>query len=154
MSIAVDFAEVKRCLLIAHDVTQFPENLVLFDGVCNLCTASVQFIIRHDRAAIFYFAPLQSEIGREICQSQGLDPVDVQTFVLISRGRMLVRSDAAIEAISRFGGAWKFVTIFRLIPRVVRDWIYSTIARNRYRWFGRTDACMIPTPDVKVRFLG
>jgi predicted DCC family thiol-disulfide oxidoreductase YuxK len=154
MSIAVDFAEVKRCLLIAHDVTQFPENLVLFDGVCNLCTASVQFIIRHDRAAIFYFAPLQSEIGREICQSQGLDPVDVQTFVLISRGRMLVRSDAAIEAISRFGGAWKFVRIFRLIPRVVRDWIYSTIARNRYRWFGRTDACMIPTPDVKVRFLG
>jgi predicted DCC family thiol-disulfide oxidoreductase YuxK len=154
MSIAVDFAEVKRCSLIGHDVTQFPENLVLFDGVCNLCTASVQFIIRHDRAAIFYFAPLQSEIGREICQSQGLDPVDVQTFVLISRGRMLVRSDAAIEAISRFGGAWKFVTIFRLIPRVVRDWIYSTIARNRYRWFGRTDACMIPTPDVKVRFLG
>ena len=131
-----------------------PHPIVLFDGVCNLCTASVQFIIRRDRAAIFYFAPLQSEIGREICQSHGLDPVDVQTFVLISRGRMLVRSDAAIEVISRFGGAWKFVTIFRLIPRVVRDWIYSTIARNRYRWFGRADACMIPTPDVKARFLG
>jgi len=102
---------------------------------------------------MFYFAPLQSKIRREICQSQGLDPVDVQTFVLISRERMLVRSDAAIEVISRFGGAWKFVTIFRLIPRVVRDWIYSTIARNRYRWFGRTNACMIPTPDVKARFL-
>jgi len=67
---------------------------------------------------------------------------------------MLVRSDAAIEVVSRFGGAWKFVTIFRLIPRVARDWIYSVVARNRYRWFGRTDACMIPTPDVKVRFLG
>jgi predicted DCC family thiol-disulfide oxidoreductase YuxK len=154
MTIAVDFAEVKRCSLIAHDVTQFPENLVLFDGVCNLCTASVQFIIRHDRAAMFYFAPLQSEIGREICRSQGLDPADVQTFVLISRGRMLVRSDAAIEVVSRFGGVWKVVTIFRLIPRVARDRIYSTIARNRYRWFGRTDACMIPTPDVKARFLG
>jgi predicted DCC family thiol-disulfide oxidoreductase YuxK len=135
-------------------VTEFPDNLVLFDGVCNLCTASVQFIIRHDRSAIFYFAPLQSDIGRKICQNRGLDPAAIQTFMLISGGRMLVRSDAAIEVVSRFGGAWKFVTIFRLIPRVARDWIYSTIARNRYRWFGRTDACMIPAPDVKARFLG
>jgi predicted DCC family thiol-disulfide oxidoreductase YuxK len=141
-------------LLTAHDVTQFPDNLVLFDGVCNLCAASVQFIIRHDRAGIFYFAPLQSDIGREICQSRGLDPAAVETFMLISSGRMLMRSDAAIEVVSRFGGAWKFVTIFRLIPRVARDWIYSTIARNRYRWFGRTDASMIPAPDVKARFLG
>ncbi|HEY3167972.1 MAG TPA: thiol-disulfide oxidoreductase DCC family protein [Candidatus Binatia bacterium] len=135
-------------------MTELPDNLVLFDGVCNLCTASVQFIIRHDQAAIFSFAPLQSEIGREICRTQGLDPADVQTFVLISRGRMLVRSDAAIEVVSRFGGAWKFLTILRLIPRVARDWIYSVVARNRYRWFGRTDACMIPTADVKARFLG
>jgi predicted DCC family thiol-disulfide oxidoreductase YuxK len=141
-------------LLTAHDVTQFPDNLVLFDGICNLCTASVQFIIRHDRAGIFYFAPLQSDIGREICQSRGLDPAVVETFMLISSGRMLMRSDAAIEVVSRFGGAWKFVAIFRLIPRVARDWIYSTIARNRYRWFGRTEACMIPTPEIKERFLG
>jgi len=140
-------------LLTAHDVTQFPDNLVLFDGVCNLCTASVQFIIRHDRAGIFYFAPLQSAIGRAICQSRGLDPATVETFMLISGGIMLVRSDAAIEVVSRFGGAWKFVTILRLIPRVARDWIYSTIARNRYRWFGRTEACMIPTPEIKERFL-
>jgi predicted DCC family thiol-disulfide oxidoreductase YuxK len=144
----------QTCLLIAHDVRQIPNNLVLFDGVCNLCTASVQFIIRHDRAGIFYFAPLQSDIGREICQSRGLDPAAVETFMLISGGTVLVRSDAAIEVVSRFGGAWKLVTIFRLIPRVARDWIYSTIARNRYRWFGRTDACMIPAPDVKERFLG
>ncbi|HEV8721923.1 MAG TPA: thiol-disulfide oxidoreductase DCC family protein [Candidatus Binatia bacterium] len=134
-------------------MTQIPDNLVLFDGVCNLCTASVQFIIRHDRAAIFYFAPLQSEIGREICQSQRLDPADVQTFVLISGGRVLVRSDAAIEVVSRFGGAWRFFTVLRLIPRVARDWIYSVVARNRYRWFGRTEACMIPTREVKKRFL-
>ena len=135
-------------------MTEFPDNLVLFDGVCNLCTASVQFIIRHDRSAIFYFAPLQSDIGRKICQNRGLDPAAIQTFMLISGGRMLVRSDAAIEVVSRFGGGWKVVTIFRLIPRVARDWIYSTIARNRYRWFGRTDACMIPTPEIKERFLG
>ena len=135
-------------------MTQFPDNLVLFDGVCNLCTASVQFIIRHDRAGIFYFAPLQSDIGREICQSRGLDPAAVETFMLISGGRILMRSDAAIEVVSRFGGAWKFVAVLRLIPRVARDWVYSTVARNRYRWFGRTEACMIPTPKVKERFLG
>lgn len=137
-----------------NDVRHIPHNLVLFDGVCNLCTASVRFIIRHDRAAIFYFAPLQSEIGKKICQSQGLDPADVQTFVLISGGTMLVRSDAAIEVASRFGGVWRFLTVLRLIPRVARDWIYSMVARNRYRWFGRTDACMIPTPEIKERFLG
>jgi predicted DCC family thiol-disulfide oxidoreductase YuxK len=74
--------------------------------------------------------------------------------MLISGGTVLVRSDAAIEVVSRFGGAWKLVTIFRLIPRVARDWIYSTIAWNRYRWFGRTEACMIPTPEIKERFLG
>jgi predicted DCC family thiol-disulfide oxidoreductase YuxK len=135
-------------------VRQIPDNLVLFDGVCNLCTASVQFIIRHDREAIFYFAPLQSEIGREICRSHGLDPADVQTFVLISGGKILVRSDAAIEVASRFGGAWRILPVFRLVPRVARDWIYSVVARNRYRWFGRTDACMIPTPAIKDRFLG
>lgn len=133
---------------------QIPDNLVLFDGVCNLCTASVQFIIRHDRKAIFRFASLQSEIGKTICRSQGLDPTEVQTFLVISRGKALVRSDAAIEVAVGFGGAWRLLRVFRLVPRVARDWIYSTIARNRYRWFGRTDACMIPSPEVKDRFLG
>lgn len=133
---------------------QIPNNLVLFDGVCNLCTASVQFIIRHDREAIFRFASIQSEIGKEICRSQGLDPADVRTFVLVSNGKTLVRSDAAIEVASSLGGAWRLLTIFRLVPRVARDWIYAMLARNRYRWFGRTDACMIPSPEVKDRFLG
>ena len=74
--------------------------------------------------------------------------------MLISDGIILMRSDAAIEVVSRFGGAWKFVAVLRLIPRVARDWVYSAVARNRYRWFGRTEACMIPTPEIKERFLG
>jgi predicted DCC family thiol-disulfide oxidoreductase YuxK len=137
-----------------NDVTQIPDSLVVFDGVCNLCSALVQFVIRHDPAAKFRFAAIQSEIGREISQSYGLDPADLQTFVFISDGKMHVRSDAAIEVVSRFGGAWRFFTVFRLVPRVARDWIYSVIARNRYRWFGRKDVCMIPTPEIKERFLG
>lgn len=134
-------------------MTEIPDNLVLFDGVCNLCNASVQFVIRHDRAAKFRFAAIQSEIGRELFQSRGLDAADLQTFVLIADGRMFLRSDAAIEVVSRLGGLWKIFTIFRFVPRAIRDSIYSYIARNRYRWFGRKEACMIPTPEIKERFL-
>jgi predicted DCC family thiol-disulfide oxidoreductase YuxK len=137
-----------------NDLRHIPENLVLFDGVCNLCSALVQFVIRHDRVAKFRFAAIQSEIGREIFQTYGLDPADLQTFVFISGGRMHVRSDAAIEVASRFGGAWRFFIVFRLVPRVARDWIYSVIARNRYRWFGRKEVCMVPTAEIKERFLG
>jgi predicted DCC family thiol-disulfide oxidoreductase YuxK len=137
-----------------NDLRHIPENLVLFDGVCNLCSALVQFVIRHDRVAKFRFAAIQSEIGKEIFQSHGLDAADLQTFVFIADGRMFVRSDAAIEVASRFGGAWRFFTVFRLVPRVARDWIYSVIARNRYRWFGRKEVCMVPTVEIKERFLG
>jgi predicted DCC family thiol-disulfide oxidoreductase YuxK len=135
-------------------VAQIPDDLILFDGVCNLCSALVQFVIRHDPAGKFRFAAIQSEIGREMFQSHGLDPADLQTFVFISDGRMLLRSDAAIEVVSRFGGAWWIFRLLRFAPRVVRDSIYSTIARHRYRWFGRKEVCMIPTPEIKERFLG
>jgi predicted DCC family thiol-disulfide oxidoreductase YuxK len=135
-------------------MNQIPDNLVLFDGVCNFCTASVQFIIRHDRQAVFRFASIQSELGREMYRCHGLDPADIQTFLVLSGGRALVRSDAAIEVASRFGGALRLLAVFRLVPQALRDWIYSIIARNRYRWFGRTGACMIPTPELRERFLG
>ena len=135
-------------------MTTIPDNLILFDGVCNLCSALVQFVIRHDPAAKFRFAAIQSEIGGEIFQSHGLDPADLQTFVFIKDGKMFLRSDAAIEVVSRFGGAWRIFRILRFVPRLVRDVIYSTIARNRYRWFGRKEVCMIPTAEIKGRFLG
>ena len=134
-------------------MTKTPDNLILFDGVCNLCSALVQFVIRHDPAAKFRFAAIQSEIGRKIFQSHGLDPADLQTFVFLTGGRILLRSDAAIEVVARFGGAWRIFRILRFVPRLVRDVIYSTIARNRYRWFGRKEMCMIPTAEIKGRFL-
>jgi predicted DCC family thiol-disulfide oxidoreductase YuxK len=134
-------------------VTTIPDNLILFDGVCNLCSALVQFVIRHDPAGKFRFAAIQSEIGGEIFQSHGLDPADLQTFVFVAEGKMFLRSDAAIEVVSRFGGAWKIFRIFQFVPKVLRDSIYSTIARNRYRWFGRKEICMVPTAEIKERFL-
>ena len=134
-------------------MTTIPDNLILFDGVCNLCSALVQFVIRHDPAAKFRFAAIQSEIGGEIFQSHGLDPADLQTFVFVSNGQVFLRSDAAIEVVSRLGGAWRIFRIFRFVPKVLRDAIYSFIARNRYRWFGRKEVCMVPTAEIKERFL-
>jgi predicted DCC family thiol-disulfide oxidoreductase YuxK len=130
------------------------DDLILFDGVCNLCNALVQFVIRHDPNGKFHFAAIQSDIGRKIFQKYGLDPTDLQTFVFISDNRIFLRSSAAIAVVSHFGGAWRMCAIFWLVPRFLRDAVYSVIARNRYRWFGRKDTCMIPTPEIEKRFLG
>ena len=135
-------------------MTKIPDNLVLFDGLCNLCSGLVHFVIRHDPAARFRFAAIQSEVGREIFQSHGLDPAELQTFVFIADGRIFLRSDAAIEVVSRFAGWWSSLGLFRFVPRWVRDPIYSFVARNRYRWFGRREVCMLPTPEIKERFFG
>ena len=134
-------------------MNEIPENLILFDGVCNFCSAAVRFVIRHDRRVIFRFASFQSELGKEICRRRGIDPEDIQTFLVNVDGRILVRSDAAIAVVSRFGGVWRIAALLRLVPRIARDWVYSMIARNRYRWFGRTEVCMIPETKIKDRFL-
>ncbi|HWB54478.1 MAG TPA: thiol-disulfide oxidoreductase DCC family protein [Tepidisphaeraceae bacterium] len=132
---------------------QAADNLVLFDGLCNLCTRSVQFIIRHDQAAIFKFASVQSELGKEFYRKHGLDWDNPQTFLLVDGDRIFQRSDAAIEVARRFGGFWRMVSIFKIVPRRFRDWVYRIIANNRYRWFGKREQCMIPTEQIKNRFL-
>ena len=129
------------------------ENLIVFDGVCNFCTSSVQFIIRHDRGAVFRFVCIQSHLGREICRTAGLDPDDSQTFLVLTKGRALIRSDAVLEVAKRLGGMWRLLVVFIIVPRGLRDWAYSFGAKHRYRWFGRRDTCMIPSDDVRERFL-
>lgn len=135
-------------------VTSKYQNLILFDGVCNLCTSSVRFIIRHDREAVFKFLSIQSELGRELYSAAGFDPDDFNTLVLLTGGRTLARSDAALEIVKQFAGVWRMFAVFRIVPSPLRDWVYGVIARNRYRWFGRHDTCMIPTEDIRQRFLG
>ena len=134
-------------MILPHD------NLILFDGVCNFCTSSVQFIIRHDRGAVFRFVSIQSDLGGKICRTAGLDPDDIQTFLVLTKGRALIRSEAALEVAKQFGGWWRLLVVFKMVPRGVRDWAYSVVARHRYRWFGRRDACMTPSADVRERFL-
>lgn len=129
------------------------DNLILFDGLCNLCTKSVQFIIRHDQHEVFIFASVQSPLGRDLLQQAGLDPDDVQSFALITSKQTLTRSDAALEIAKHFGGIWRLSVVLRFIPKPWRDGLYSFIARRRFAWFGRRDSCLIPSENLKKRFL-
>ena len=132
---------------------QLPRYLVLFDGVCNLCTRSVQFIIKHDKNEEIHFASIQSDAGKRIYTSLGLDANTPDTMVFCSENKIFTESDAAIEVAARFGGLWCMARALSIIPRTFRDCCYRTVARNRYRWFGTRDTCMISTESVSKRFL-
>lgn len=130
-------------------------RLILFDGVCHFCAASVRFILRRDPASRFHFAPLQSDLARQICAAHGLNQGDLDTFVYARDGQPpLIRSDAALAVAADLGGPWRSLAPLRLIPRRLRDAAYRFIARHRYRWFGKSDACLVPTPEQRTRFLG
>jgi predicted DCC family thiol-disulfide oxidoreductase YuxK len=131
-------------------------TIILFDGVCNLCSRTVSFLVRRDRASRFRFASLQSDAARRICQQHGLPAPtarDPDSIIVISDGRVLERSDAALAIAARLPFPWPVLGLFRILPRRLRDWIYLLVARNRYRWFGRSDGCMIPNPELRSRFI-
>lgn len=128
--------------------------IVLFDGVCNLCNGSVQFILRRDPAGKFRFASLQSDLGQRLLTERGLDPEALDSVVVVDGDRFYRESDAALRIARDLKGAWKALTVFRLIPRPLRDWLYRLIARNRYSWFGKAETCWLPTPELRGRFLG
>lgn len=127
--------------------------LVLFDGVCNLCNASVQFIIRRDKRERFLFASLQSAAARDVLQRFHIDPESMHSVIVVADGRVHERSDAALRIAAGLGGIWKLMTITRIIPRALRNYVYDLIARRRYSWFGKRNECMIPTPELRSRFL-
>ena len=127
--------------------------IVLFDGVCNLCSQSTTFIIRHDPAGRFRFASLQSDVARELGQEYGFDPADLDTVVLIERGHVYTKSDAAVRIARRLKGPPRRWYAARHLPRPVRDALYDVVARNRYRWFGNKAECIVPTPKLAARFL-
>lgn len=128
--------------------------VVLFDGVCNLCAWAVQFIIERDPRGIFRFASLQSDTGRRLMAQHGLDPSQLDTFVLVEDGRAYTKSTAALKVSRHLSGLWSICHICIILPHFVRDPIYRFIARNRYRWFGKKDSCLMPTPELRAKFLG
>lgn len=125
---------------------------MLFDGVCNFCASSVQFIIKHDKSNSLKFASLQSNIGQQLLteykMSKALDGV-----VFVENNKAYFKSSAAFKIANYFGGFWKGLLVFSILPTSVTDFFYDIIAKNRYKWFGKKDACMLPSPEIRSRFL-
>lgn len=131
-----------------------PEHpVLLFDGVCNLCSGFVQFVIKIDPKGKFRFASLQSDLGQRVLKAAGLSTDALGTVVLVRRGQVFTHSDVALESARILGGGWSLFYVFKILPRFIRDGLYNWVARNRYRWFGQKESCWLPTPDLRRRFL-
>lgn len=141
---------------IASFLAMTAENkkIILFDGVCNLCNSAVQFIIKHDKKDIFRFVALQSDLGKEICSYIGIDPKITDSIILYEPGIAYYhKSEAAFKIASQLGGFYGFLAIFNILPKRINDSIYDYIAENRYKWYGKKKQCMIPSAELKDKFL-
>jgi predicted DCC family thiol-disulfide oxidoreductase YuxK len=139
--------------------------VVLFDGVCNFCDASVNFIIDHDPSGYFKFAPLQSEEGKKLAIKYGFssataesteassDLIPIDSVILVENGKATTHSTAALKILKELGFPWSLLYVLVIVPKPLRDWAYKLFARYRYRMFGRKDQCMLPTPEIRARFL-
>ena len=129
------------------------QPVILFDGICNFCNNAVNFVIKRDKKRRVVFATLQSETGQKLLQQYNLPLNDMESFVFIENGKASTQSTAALKVCRYLKGLWPLCYGFIIIPKFFRDGIYNWIAKNRYKWFGVRQECMIPTPDVKERFL-
>ena len=127
--------------------------LIIFDGVCNFCNYWVNFAIKRDRKKKLRFTPIQSETGARVLAEHQVNTTALSSVIFIDRGKVYTQSSAACRIARYLDGGWKIFYAFIIIPKFVRDFFYNIIARNRYRWFGKKEACMIPTADIKERFL-
>ena len=130
------------------------KKIILFDGVCNLCNGSVTFILQREKAPVFQFASIQSDAGRELLEWCGLPSEYNQAVILIDQGTVYLGSTAALKIGQTLKFPWSLLCYAGfIVPKLIRDWVYSQIAVNRYQWFGKKDVCMIPTENLRVRFL-
>lgn len=127
--------------------------IILFDGICNLCDGAVKFVIKHDPENQFLFASLQSEAGQLLLKQYKLPLENFNSFILIQDEKVYSKSTGALKVARQIKGVWSWLYIFIIIPAFIRDAVYAWIAQNRYKWFGKKEACMIPTPELKARFL-
>jgi predicted DCC family thiol-disulfide oxidoreductase YuxK len=130
------------------------KKIIIFDGVCNLCNSSINYVIDNDKDDHFRFVTLQSDLGLVIQDKLNIDKKSLDSIILyIPNDGYYVRSTAALKIINDFSGIWKLTQIFYVIPLFIRDYIYNTVAKNRYNWFGKKENCRIPTPELKTKFL-
>lgn len=129
------------------------KQLILFDGVCNLCNASINYVIKHDKNNHFLFGALQSDIGQEIIKKFNIDTKKTDSIILYANNNVSYKSSAALKIAGKLGFPQNLITVFFIIPPFIRNWGYDIIAKNRYKWFGKQDSCMIPTAELKARFV-
>lgn len=127
--------------------------VILFDGVCNLCNDSVQFILKRDKKKQFRFASLQSNAGQQLLHQFSLPAANFNSFVLLEKDKVYTKSTGALRMCKLLGGGWALLYALIIVPRFIRDAVYNMIARNRYKWFGKKEECWLPTPELKERFL-
>ena len=128
--------------------------ILLFDGYCNLCNNCVKFVLRHEKNTDIQFASLQSEVGLALLQKHAINPKEIDSLVLITQDAVYLKSSAALRLTKYFKGLYPLLIILLIVPVFIRDGVYDYVARNRYKWFGKQDNCMIPSPEIKNRFLG
>ena len=131
----------------------YQHSIILFDGVCNLCNGAVKFVIKRDNRNQFLFASLQSDEGKQILEEHNFPDNKMKSFFLVENGKVYDRSTAALRVARRLTGLWPLLYGFIIVPGFIRDGVYNWIAKNRYQWFGKKDECMMPTPELKAKFL-
>lgn len=138
------------------ELTELPKDkkIILFDGVCNLCDSTIQFVIRHDKKDIFRFVALQSELGQKILSHIGVSRTKTDSTILYEPGKAYyIKSDVAFTILKEIGGIHKLLLAFTILPKPLLNKIYDYVAKNRYKWFGQKENCLIPTPELKAKFL-
>ncbi len=138
------------------EINELPKDkkIILFDGICNLCNASVQFVIKRDTKDVFRFVALQSDLGNKILDHIGINREHTDSMVLYEPGKAYYyKAEAAFKIICEFGGYFKLLNVLRIFPKFISSAVYDYIAKNRYRWYGKQEACMIPTPELAAKFL-
>lgn len=128
------------------------QPVIFFDGVCNLCNAAVQFVIRHDQQGKFKFTPLQAEYAKVHLIGQ-IDEKKLNTILLLEKGKLYSKSSAALRVARQLNGLLPLLSVFLIVPKFIRDWVYDLISKNRYKWWGKRESCWVPTPELKSRFL-
>ena len=130
------------------------KKIILFDGVCNLCDTAVQMIIKHDKKDVFRFVALQSDLGQEIIKHIGIDTININSIILYQPGiAYYYKSEAALEIAKNLSGVFYLATIFSIFPTAFNNYIYDYIAKNRYKWYGKRETCLIPTKELQGKFL-
>lgn len=138
-------------------IKELPEHkkLILFDGVCNLCNSAVQYVIKHDKNNVFMFAALQSDIGAQVLHHFNIDVLKTDSIVLYSKNEGLkTKSTAALHISKHLGFPRYLMSIFFIVPGLIRNWVYDYVAKNRYKWYGKQDFCWVPTPKLQLKFIG